>query len=145
MGKGLTRSVYLVLFVMACLPLASCEARPARAEEARQATTVWRAVGAWSGDGSRQTESFEVVTGALRLRWEARAQSTVDPSRFHVWLYSAISGRPLQTFVDHEGAGSGTAHLADDPRVSYLVIESEHTQWTAVLEEAVRTADSYSR
>ena len=53
-----------------------------------------------------------------------------------MWLYSANSGRPLQLVVEHTGAGTGTAHLADDPRVSYLVIEGEGVTWTAVLHEA---------
>jgi hypothetical protein len=52
-----------------------------------------------------------------------------------VWLYSAISGRPLQLVVEHAGPGAGTAHLADDPRVSYLVIEADGVTWTAALDE----------
>jgi hypothetical protein len=124
----------LVLFVSLFV---SCSAPPARAEEAPAAAIVWRPLGGWSGDGSRQTESFEVTTGALRLRWETRATGAAGTGRFRVWLYSAISGRPLQLFVDHTGPGSGTAHAADDPRTSYLVIESEQVAWTASLDEAV--------
>ena len=30
-------------------------------------------LGTWSGRGDRQTDSFDVATGALRLRWEAPA------------------------------------------------------------------------
>ena len=54
---------------------------------------------------------------------------------FRVWLYSAISGRPLQLVVEHKGPGAGTTHLADDPRTSYLVIECEGVTWTAALDE----------
>jgi hypothetical protein len=115
---------------------AGCSTAPARAEEAPQVTTTWRTVGAWSGDGSRQTESFDVTTGALRLRWETRA--TGSDATFKVWLYSAISGRPLQLVAEKVGSGSGTADFADDPRVSYLVIESARVAWSATLEEAVR-------
>jgi hypothetical protein len=40
--------------------------------------------------------------------------------------------------VEHSGTGAGTAYVEDEPRVSYLVIESTAAEeWTAVLDEAV--------
>lgn len=117
----------------------ACEAPPARAEQAPAPRTSWRPLGQWTGTGSRQTESFDVASGALRLRWEARAGGTAaaTPGRFRVWLYSAISGRPLQLVAEADGPGAGTAHVADDPRVSYLLIEAEGVTWTAALDEAL--------
>ena len=125
--------------VAACgllLAASGCDAPPARAAQVPAATTRWRTLGQWAGAGSRQTESFDVVSGALRLQWEVR-RTTAGTGPFRVWLYSAISGRPLQLVVEHNGPGTGTAHLADDPRVSYLVIEAEAMTWTAVLDEAL--------
>jgi hypothetical protein len=130
------RVLPFVLFVSSVFTVAGCGTAPARAEEATGSEIVWRAVGAWSGDGSRQTESFDVTTGALRLQWETRATGAGGDPSFKVWLYSAISGRPLQLVADHAGTGSGTANFADDPRVSYLVVESEHTAWSMRLAEA---------
>jgi hypothetical protein len=43
----------------------ACETPPARANQSATANTGWRPLGQWSGNGSRQTESFDVVTGAL--------------------------------------------------------------------------------
>ncbi|MEZ5419240.1 MAG: hypothetical protein R2708_18140 [Vicinamibacterales bacterium] len=60
--------------------------------------------------------------------------------RFRVWLHSAISGRPLQLVAEAAGTASGTARISDDPRVSYLVIESEQVAWTATLDEATALA-----
>ena len=131
--KRLLPFVFIVFIVPFVFP--ACGTAPARAEEAPR-TTAWRAVGAWSGDGSRQTESFDVTTGALRLRWDARPTGAGPDAAFKVWLYSAISGRPLQQVVDHTGAGSGTVDFSDDPRVSYLVVESQHATWKMQLEEA---------
>ena len=126
-----------VCFVSFVFPVvAGCSAPPARAEQARVAQTRWRALGSWSARGSRQTESFDVVSGALRLTWETRATGAAGEGHFRVWLYSAISGRPLQQFVDSSGAASGTAYAADEPRTSYLVIEAEQLDWTITLEEA---------
>jgi hypothetical protein len=129
--------VPFVFLVMPVLTLAGCHTPPARAEAASAVTTTWRSLGTWAGRGSRQTESFDVMTGAMRLRWETRAG--VTPGHFRVSLHSSISGRPLQVVVDQTGSGSNTAYLEDEPRVSYLVIESENLDWTASLEEALAT------
>ena len=94
-------------------------------------------MGTWSGRGNSQTASFTVETGALRLRWEVRNESAPGAGRFRVSLHSAISGRPLQVIVDHTGVGSDVSYLEDEPRVSYLVIESENVDWSTTLEEAV--------
>jgi hypothetical protein len=143
--KRLKILVSFVAFVFPILVLGGCETRPARAEAASASpTTVWRAVGTWSGRGNSQTESFDVVTGALRLRWETRAAGSSGHSRFRVTLHSAISGRPLQVIVDRTGAGADTAFAEDEPRTSYLVIEAEQVDWSAVLEEAIGTTRDVS-
>ena len=119
------------------LATSACEAPPARAAQVPAVATSWRSLGQWAGTGSRQTESFDVVSGALRLQWSVKgAAGAPAAARFRVWLYSAISGRPLQMIVDHAGSGEGTVHVADDPRVSYLLIEADGMTWTAALQEA---------
>jgi hypothetical protein len=135
--QALERFAASVIFVFPLFALAGCETRPARAEAATGVTTVWHQLGEWSGRGNRQSDSFDVTTGALQLRWETRGDATAGASRFRVTLHSAISGRPLQVIVDRAGPGSGTAYVEDEPRVSYLVIESDQLEWTAKLEEAV--------
>lgn len=119
--------------------LSACEAPPARAEQSPAAAISWRALGTWSGRGDRQSDSFDVVTGAMRLRWETRGGAdAAAQGPFRVSLYSAISGRPLQVIVDRTGPGADSAYVEDEPRVSYLVIESDRVDWTVTLEEAVQ-------
>ena len=96
---------------------------------------VWRQLGTWSGRGNSQTGSFTVETGALRLRWEARNESPAGSGRLRVTLHSAISGRLLQVIVDHQGVGQGLTPLESEPRVSYLVVESQSVDWSIVVEE----------
>lgn len=98
---------------------------------------LWRALGTWSGGGSLQTGSFDVTTGALRLRWEATSARPAPEGRLTVTLHSAISGRPLQTVVEHRGAGAATVSIADEPRTSYLDVQAEGLDWRLTLEEAV--------
>lgn len=89
-----------------------------------------------------QTGSFDVTTGALRLRWETHGEHAPGNGAFRVSLHSAISGRPLQTIVETKGIGADTAYLEDEPRVSYLVVESRNLEWTATLEELVPSDSS---
>jgi polar amino acid transport system substrate-binding protein len=130
----LTAVVVMGMLASACevaAPLGQAAARAAPAE------TTWRELGSWSGRGSRQTESFEVTTGALRVRWEAANAPAPGQGALTISLHSAISGRVLQTPVDQRGVGASVAHLADEPRTSYLGIESADVDWTVTLEEAV--------
>ena len=122
----------------------ACEGVPAAPAPRAASTTKWHALGTWSGRGNRQTDSFDVTTGAMRLTWESRNEGAPGAGRIRVSLHSAISGRPLQTVVEKGGAGTGSAYLEDEPRVSYLVIESEQVEWTVTLEEAVPTSASGS-
>ena len=124
--------------VLVTLPLIACESpREESAPPAAAATTLWRALGNWSGSGDRQTESFDVTTGSMRLTWEAVQEGAPGTNHFRISLHSAISGRPLQTIVDTQEAGADTVDLAANPRVAYLLIESEQIRWRVTLQEAV--------
>ncbi len=130
------------VFLVVLLPLVvACDSRQdqAMAPPARAAATslIWQPLGTWSGRGGRQTESFDITTGSLRLTWEALAEDAPGKGRFRVALHSAISGRPLQTIVDTIGAGTDTARIGANPRVAYLEIESDQIDWRVTLEEGV--------
>src|SRR5262245_4320372 len=98
---------------------------------------IWRTVGSWSGRGNVQTGSFSVETGAMRIKWETRNETPPGSGAFRLSLHSAISGRPLQVAVDQKGVGKDTIYIEDDPRVSYLVVDSHDIDWAVTLEEAV--------
>jgi hypothetical protein len=115
---------------------------PADSSSAAGPATVWHALGTWSGRGERQTESFDVTSGSLRLTWETLAAGAPGAGRFTVTLHSAISGRPLETIVETQGPGADTASLAAEPRVAYLLIKSEGLDWRVRLEEGVRGGGS---
>ena len=116
---------------------AGCKTEPPRPPPPATSTTRWHELGAWSGRGNRQTESFEVTTGALRVTWETRNESAPGAGRFRVSLHSAISGRSLQTIVDVRGIGGSTVNIEDDPRTSYLEIDADKLEWRVRLEEVV--------
>jgi hypothetical protein len=97
--------------------------------------TVWRRVGAWSGRTSMQTESFLNQSGSLRIAWEARAEGAEGDASFRATFHSAVSGRPLATFVESKGSGRGTSIVPEDPRPMYVNVEATGTAWRFTLEE----------
>lgn len=130
----------LVLIALLALSVA-CDGREAPASRVAAGSpaprTVWHSLGSWSDRGSRQTESFDVTTGSLRLTWQTTGEATSDAGHFRASLHSAISGRALQTIVDTTGNGSDSVRVAIEPHVAYLQIESEGLDWRVSLEEAV--------
>jgi hypothetical protein len=126
-----------VVIVAAALASACRGDRPGQATERRSAAeTEWREIGAWSGRLSQQTESFEVSTVAMRLRWQTTSETSPGAGRLTVTLHSTASGRPLQTIVDAQGPSSGTVDVADEPRWSYFMIEAANVEWRMTLEQA---------
>jgi len=96
-------------------------------------------VRSWSGQGNAQTESFESVSGQLRIRWRTTHEGAVNrlAGYFRLTAHSAISGRPMQVAIDQRGGGEGTAYVDQDPHDFYFVIESANLDWSFTLEEAV--------
>jgi hypothetical protein len=112
--------------------LAGCKAST-RAEGRKE--TLWRLVNTWTGRGQLQTDSWPGVSGAMRIRWTT---SHAKPGgTFKLTIHSAISGRPMETVIDHDGNGSGTAYFSDDPRVFFAVVDSKNLDWTFTIEEPV--------
>ncbi len=106
------------------------------ADRAAAAPVTWREVGTWSGRLSQQTESFEVSTVPMRLRWQTSNETSPGAGRLTVTLHSAASGRPLHTFVDARGVSSSSVDIADEPRWSYFVIDAANVEWHVTLEQA---------
>jgi hypothetical protein len=98
---------------------------------------VWRQLGAWSGHGNMQTESFLGEIGALRLRWQTTNPPSPGAGTFHLTVHSAVSGRLMDDAVNTKGAGSGTAYVSDDPHMFYLVIDSTDLDWSVTVDEPV--------
>jgi hypothetical protein len=124
--------------LLAALVAAGCSGPAPRAETPQQ-VVAWKTVGSWSGRGNRQTESFRSDSGALRVRWTSSLVSREPGANgaLRVTAHSAISGRLLEQVVDHRGDGKGVGYVNQDPHVFYLMVESDHVDWTLSVEEAV--------
>jgi hypothetical protein len=131
------RGRWVLSLVISALLASACGRQAHTADDPPRQVVVWRTVGSWSGHGNRQTESFTSDSGALRIRWTTTHQEPGGPADFRVTAHSAISGRLLQEAVDHRGTGSGIAYVNQDPHVFYLLVESDHLDWTLSAEEAI--------
>jgi len=124
-----------ILAIAAAWVTLGCRSQPSDA--VKPGTVGWRPIGSWSGHGNIQTESFNIESGQLRVKWETKNQTSPGPGKFRAVVHSAVSGRPIALAVEHEGIGKDTAYVSDEPRLYYLEIESSGIDWSVKVEEAV--------
>src|SRR5215831_12160667 len=77
----------LAVGVAATLLMSGCSRPPAR-EVPREEAVVWKPLGAWSGRGNLQTESFVGLTGSLRMHWQTKNESPKGKGTFRLILHS---------------------------------------------------------
>jgi hypothetical protein len=132
-----SRAVAAAVVIVVAAGAAACRGdQPAAvASPPAAAPITWRQIGTWSGRLSQQTESFEVSTAAMRLRWQTTRETVPGAGRLTVTLHSAVSGRLLQTLVDASGVAAATVDIADEPRWCHLVIEATNVEWQMTLEQ----------
>ncbi len=139
MLRALCTRLLIALAVLGPVATGSgCRGREAATPAKTEPQIVWRPVGSWSGHGNRQTESFHGETGALRVKWEARAEPadrTAGP--FRLTAHSAISGRVLGEVVDRQGPGSGVGYVNTEPHTFYISVESTGLAWSFSVDEGI--------
>jgi hypothetical protein len=121
------------VLIAAVVLMAACQHK----EKPPDTTVVWHLIGEWSGHGSvqTQTESFDIETGDVRVRWRANNEKTPGKGRLSVEVHSAVSGRLLDTPVENKGVGEDVAYVGIDPHWSYLLIDSTGVDWSVSVEE----------
>jgi hypothetical protein len=124
-----------ILLLLSALSMGACESGSRTAP--KRTELGWRPVASWSGRGNTQTESFNIESGQWRIRWETSPQQLPAGGTFRVSVQSLVSGRFVDVAVEHQGAGSGIAYVAEDPRPFFLVIESSDVDWKVAVEEGV--------
>jgi hypothetical protein len=124
-----------ILLVLSALVMGACGPRSKTVP--KHPTLGWRPVASWSGRGNTQTESFNMESGQWRIRWETSERQPSGAGTFRVIVHSSVSGRLVEVAVEHQGAGSGLAYVAEDPRQFFLEIESSGVDWKVAVEEGV--------
>jgi hypothetical protein len=116
--------------------LTGCRQLP---KAAPKSEVAWHRLGAWSGVGSLQTESFESGTGSLRVQWKTANETVPGKGTFRLAFHSSISGRELQVAVERNGVGADTAYVQQDPHVFFAKVESANIEWSFSVDEALTT------
>jgi len=123
--------------VMGATAAAACRS-PDRPKPPARDVIIWKEVGAWTGRGNIQTETFTSDTGGFRVRWETRNESSPGAGRLKVVFRSGDSGRPIIEAVDARGVGHDEEEVADNVRWYFLTIESTNVEWTVRVDERIR-------
>jgi hypothetical protein len=124
-----------ILLALSALAMGACN--PRSAPVSKEPTIGWRHVASWSGDSNTQTESFNMESGQWRIRWQTSNKQPSSAGNFRAIVHSSVSGRFVQVAAEHQGAGSGIAYIAEDPRQFFLDIESTGVDWKVSVEEGV--------
>lgn len=121
--------------IAAVLLIPACQHK----EKPPETTVVWHLIGEWSGHGNveTQTESFDIETGDVRLKWKASNEKAPGKGRLTVEVHSAVSGRLLDTPIEGKGVGEDIAYVGIDPHWSYLLINSTGVDWSVEVEEPI--------
>ena len=102
------------------------------------AVVVWKPIGAWSGRGDKQTETFTSDGGGFRVHWAMTNETRPGAGRLRVVFRSVDSGREIIEAIDARGAGGGLEEVAAErPRWYYLTIESADADWKVSVDERV--------
>jgi hypothetical protein len=125
------------LLVAAVLMTASCRSQPPAAAPTNNSVLGWRPIASWSGSGNTQTDSFNIGSGQWRIKWETSREQSPGKGYFRLNVHSLVSGRFVETAVDHKGVGHDVVYVAEEPRAFFLVIESSGIDWNASVEEGV--------
>jgi hypothetical protein len=128
-----------ILLAVAMCAIAACREHSAPKEKHER--ILWKPIAQWSGHGRMQSDSFEMETTGWRIKWDTHNPKDSKAGDFRIDVHSAISGRPLQTAVEHHGDGEDIAYVDEDPRVFFLVIDSKDLNWSITVEEPL-VADS---
>jgi ABC-type glycerol-3-phosphate transport system substrate-binding protein len=124
----------LLLAVLAATAIGCRSEPPPQPKE----VLIWHQVGAWSGRGDKQTETFTSDTGGFRVHWETTNESPGAAGRLRVVFRSGDSGREIIEAIDAHGAGSGVEEVAAErPRWYYITIESANVDWTVTVDERI--------
>jgi hypothetical protein len=132
----MTRAVLVACTVLS----AGCRSDSPSTRPPSPNAVVWKAVGSWSGRGSRQTETFTGETGGFRVRWETKNPVRAGAGFLHVVFRSGDSGREIIDAVDERNVGTDSDSIevsAERPRWFYLTIESADVDWTVAVDERI--------
>jgi len=132
-GERRLRNACLIPLIV----LAGCRADP---PHQTRAGVAWKPIGAWSGRGDKQTETFTSDSGGFRVHWETGREEPAGGGRLRVVFRSGDSGREIIEAIDAHGAGSGVEEVAADrPRWYYVTIESANVDWKVSVDERIET------
>jgi hypothetical protein len=124
--------------LVAVLALGGCRAEPRPQAKDAKDIVIWRQVGAWSGRGNRQTETFTGDTGGFRVHWTTTNETAPGAGTLKVTFRSGDSGRDIMEAVNVRGVGHDTEEVAAErPRWYYLTIESANVDWNVTVDERI--------
>ena len=91
------------------------------------ATSEWTSLGTWSGDGTKETESFTTTQKEWRVRWSQKGEGG--------FLAITVMNAKDDIVGNAGSSSSGESYVRTPPGKHYLKIASAGNHWTITAEE----------
>lgn len=105
------------------------EPATAPAEPAPRPAPDWHEVTRWTGNGIKDTETFQVQSREWRITWE-----TSGAGYFGIYVHDGETDDLVTVAANTTEGGSDTSYLRSGPGPHYLTINAS-TNWTVVVED----------
>jgi hypothetical protein len=94
-----------------------------------QAAT-WTPIGSWTGEGTKETETFMVTAREWRVTWTAKKKNPTLPVRvFAIAVYNAANDTPVSSINPGDAEAAGESYVRGAGRY-YLKIAAGNAAWT---------------
>jgi hypothetical protein len=103
-----------------------------------QSATTWTPIASWSGEGTKETETFTITQREWRVTWTAKLSNPKMPVRvFSVAVYDAKTDVPVSQLMPGDKESAGESYVRGAGRY-YLKIASGNAAWTVRVEEPAK-------
>jgi len=98
------------------------------------AAAEWQRVANWTGNGTKQTESFSVASREWRISWETTNEAFKGAGIFQIYVYDD-EDKLVTLAANKQGVGKDTSYVRAAPGRFHLMINSGNVDWSVVVED----------
>jgi hypothetical protein len=99
-----------------------------------QTGSTWHEVKSWSGNGIKETESFQVASREWRISWRTRNEARPRAGIFQIYVKDS-SGKLVSVAANKQGEGEDVSYVHSAAGEYYLTINSGNVDWKVVVED----------
>jgi hypothetical protein len=105
-----------------------------QSDGAERTDATWRVVKSWSGNGTKETESFTVRGKEWRVSWRTQNEASRGAGIFQIYVKNG-AGKLVSLAANKQKEGEDVSYVHSAPGEYYLTINSASFDWKVAVEE----------